>query len=164
MKLAEAVGFDREAQREIGLAGALHDVGKREIDPTILEKSGALDDEDWDQIHLHPEAGERILHEVGLIHLAHWVRCHHERPDGLGYPDGLHGDEIPLEAAILAVADAFDAMLSDRCYGRRLNESEALTELWRCSGTQFDPVVVAAALRCGLHVSDGADARVPSLS
>ena len=164
IKLADAIGFDREAQREIGLAGALHDVGKREIDPEILEKCGPLDDEDWEQIHRHPEIGERILRNVGLTGIARWVRWHHERPDGAGYPDGLHGDEIPLEAAILAVADAFDAMLCNRCYGRQLNESEALAELWRCSGTQFDPVVVAAALRCGLHVSDGADARVPSLS
>lgn len=164
MQLAEAVGFDRDAQREIGLAGALHDVGKREIDPAILEKRGPLDDDEWEQIHMHPEVGQQILSEVGLTDIARWVRWHHERPDGAGYPDGLHEDEIPLEAAILAVADAFDAMITNRCYGRQLNESEALAELWRCSGTQFDPVVVAAALRCGLHVSDGADARVPSPS
>jgi HD-GYP domain-containing protein (c-di-GMP phosphodiesterase class II) len=163
MQLAEAIGFDLDAQREIGLAGALHDIGKRVVDPDILEKRGPLDDEDWAQIHRHPEHGELILRNAGLSEIAHWVRWHHERPDGTGYPDGLCGDEIPLEAAILATADAFDAMITDRCYGRQLAESEALAELWRCSGTQFDPVVVAAALRCGLHVSDGADARRPSL-
>jgi two-component system cell cycle response regulator len=164
MQLADAIGFDRDTQREIGLAGALHDVGKRSIDPAILQKPGPLDDEEWEQVHLHPELGERILRDAGLRRISRWVRWHHERPDGTGYPDGLAGDEIPLEAAVLAAADAFDAMVTDRCYGGQLDESEALAELWRCSGTQFDPIVVAAALRCGLHVSDGADARVPSPS
>jgi HD-GYP domain-containing protein (c-di-GMP phosphodiesterase class II) len=162
MQLAEAIGFDRDAQREIGLAGALHDVGKRNIDPAILQKAGPLDDDEWEQIHRHPELGERILRDAGLTRISRWVRWHHERPDGTGYPDGLAGDEIPLEAAVLAAADAFDAMITNRCYGGRLEESEALAELRRCSGTQFNPIVVAAALRCGLHVSDGADARVPS--
>lgn len=165
MQLADAVGgFDLERKREIGLAGALHDIGKHGIDPAVLEKHGRLDDEDWAEIHRHPELGERVLLDAGLAKIARWVRWHHERPDGAGYPDGLRGEEIPLESTILAAADAFDAMITERCYGKQLKKREALAELRRCSGTQFDPLVVAAALRCGLHVSDGADARVPSPS
>jgi HD-GYP domain-containing protein (c-di-GMP phosphodiesterase class II) len=77
------------------------------------------------------------------------VRWHHERPDGGGYPDGLRGFQIPLEASILAVADAYDAMITTRCYGTQLSPEEAVSELQRCAGTQFDPVVVAAVVRCG---------------
>jgi HD-GYP domain-containing protein (c-di-GMP phosphodiesterase class II) len=159
MRLARALGFDRAAQREIGLAGALHDIGKRDLDPAILEKTGSLDPSDWVQIRLHPALGEQILRRAGLDSIARWVRWHHERPDGRGYPDQLRSPDIPLEASILAVADAFDAMITARCYGRRLHPVEARGELRRYSGYQFDPVVVAAALRCGLDVSDGTDAR-----
>jgi HD-GYP domain-containing protein (c-di-GMP phosphodiesterase class II) len=163
MQLAEALDFDANRVRRVGLAGALHDVGKREIDPGILAKPGPLNPDEWEQIRRHPELGERILRRVGLEDAARWVRWHHERPDGSGYPDGLGRDEIPLEAAILAVADAFDAMVTNRCYGEQLDEGQALHELRRCAGKQFDPTVVAAALRCHLHVSDGADARVAKL-
>jgi HD-GYP domain-containing protein (c-di-GMP phosphodiesterase class II) len=163
MQLAEALGFDAHRMRRVGLAGALHDVGKREIDPKILAKRGPLSTEDWEQIRRHPELGERVLRRAGLTDAARWVRWHHERPDGHGYPDGLRQDEIPLEAAILAVADAFDAMITNRCYGEQLNRDQALLELCRCSGRQFDPRVVAAALRCDLHVSDGADALAADL-
>lgn len=159
MRLAGALGFDPARRREIGLAGALHDVGKRHLEQEILETAGALAPSDWVQIQLHPELGERILRRAGVDRIALWVRWHHERPDGGGYPDGLCSPDIPLEASILAVADAFDAMVTARCYGRRLHPAEARNELRRCSGSQFDPVVVAAALRCGLDVSDGADAR-----
>ena len=160
MQLAEALGFNADDVRRIGLAGALHDVGKRELDQRILAKEGPLSTEDWQQIRRHPELGERILRRVGLADAARWVRWHHERPDGRGYPDGLGGDEIPREASILAVADAFDAMITNRCYGEQLDEDDAIHELCRCAGTQFDPTVVAAALRCDLHVSEGADAHV----
>jgi HD-GYP domain-containing protein (c-di-GMP phosphodiesterase class II) len=160
MQLAEALGFNADDVRGIGLAGALHDVGKRYLDPSILAKEGPLDLEDWAQIRRHPELGERILRRVGLRDAARWVRWHHERPDGHGYPDGLRGDEIPREAAILAVADAFDAMITNRCYGQQLDHDDAIHELCRCAGTQFDPTVVAAALRCDLHVSDTRDAHV----
>jgi HD-GYP domain-containing protein (c-di-GMP phosphodiesterase class II) len=158
LQLAQALGFDLHAQRRIGLAGALHDVGKRDIDPAILAKPGPLEPAEWEQIRRHPELGERILRRVGLVDASRWVRWHHERPDGRGYPDGLLRHEIPREAAILAVADAYDAMITNRCYGRQLDEEEAMRELCRCAGTHFDSTVVAAALRCDLHVSDGADA------
>ena len=160
MQLARELRFDRDAQRRIGLAGAFHDVGKRMIDAAILDKCDPLDESDWEQIRRHPALGERILSEAGLTDIAAWVRWHHERPDATGYPDGLPRAKIPLEAAILAVADAFDAMTTDRCYGERLTPEAARDELVRCAGSQFDPKVVAAALRCGLDVSDGAGARV----
>jgi HD-GYP domain-containing protein (c-di-GMP phosphodiesterase class II) len=160
IKLAAELGFRRNAQRRIGLAGALHDIGKHLIDPAILDKPGRLDDSEWEQVRRHPALGEQILAEAGLHDIAGWVRWHHERPDGTGYPDGLRHERIPLEAAILAVADAFDAMITDRCYGARLTCAEALGELRHGAGSQFDPDVVSAALRCGLDVSDGAGARV----
>lgn len=156
MQLAAELGFDLSSQRRIGLAGALHDVGKRLIDAEILQKSGPLDGAEWEQVHRHPALGERILAEGGLRDIAGWVRWHHERPDGRGYPDGLRREQIPLEAAIIAVADAFDAMITARCYGARLTREQALRELRRCAGLQFDPEVVSAALRCGLEVSDEA--------
>jgi len=160
MQLAGELAFDRAAQRRVGLAGALHDVGKRDIDERILAKDGPLDAAEWAQIRMHPELGERILRRAGLDDIASWVRWHHERPDGRGYPDRLRGPRIPLEASILAVADAYDAMITARCYGERLEPHEALAELRRCAGSQFDRPVVAAAVRCELDLSAGADARV----
>lgn len=148
MRIARSLGFERAAERRIGLAGAMHDVGKRLLDPEILEKPGPLDAADWAQIRLHPELGERILRRAGLRVIARWVRWHHERPDGRGYPDRLRSPHIPIEASILAVSDAFDAMVSARCYGEQLDLVAARAELQRCAGTQFDPVVVATAVRC----------------
>jgi two-component system, cell cycle response regulator len=163
IQLAAELGFRRNAQRRIGLAGALHDVGKQLLDTAIIDKPGSLDAGEWEQIRRHPSLGEQILANAGLHDIAGWVRWHHERPDGSGYPDGLRGKRIPLEAAILAVADAFDAMVSDRCYGVRLTGEEALDEVRRCSGSQFLPLVVSAALRCGLEVSDGAGAQITTV-
>jgi two-component system cell cycle response regulator len=163
IQLAAELGFKRNARRRIGLAGALHDVGKQLIDTAILDKPGPLDENEWDQIRRHPVLGEQILSEAGLHDIASWVRWHHERPNGSGYPDGLNQEQIPLEAAILAVADAFDAMITDRCYRARVTRDEALDELRHCAGSQFDPDVVSAALRCGLDVSDGAGARVATV-
>jgi HD-GYP domain-containing protein (c-di-GMP phosphodiesterase class II) len=95
----------------------------------------------------HPEIGARILLHAGLTEISHWVRAHHERVDGQGYPDRLSAGEIPLEAQILAVADAYEAMIADRPYRSGMAPEEARTELERCSGTQFDPVVVGAFLQ-----------------
>jgi HD-GYP domain-containing protein (c-di-GMP phosphodiesterase class II) len=160
MQIANELAFERAAQRRIGLAGALHDIGKAHIDERILAKPGPLDAAEWAQVRLHPARGEQILRRAGLDDIAGWVRSHHERPDGRGYPDRLRSPRIPPEASILAVADAFDAMITARCYGHQLEPGEALAELRRCAGSQFDPPVVAAALRCGLDVSGQADARV----
>jgi HD-GYP domain-containing protein (c-di-GMP phosphodiesterase class II) len=119
----------------------LHDLGKLAIADAILHKAGALDDGEWREIQRHPDIGARILEHAGLSDLAGWVRAHHERIDGRGYPLGLRGGDIALEARILAVADAYEAM-----YRAGMHECDARAELVRHSGTQFDPEVVDAFL------------------
>ena len=127
-------------------AGVLHDLGKLGIADAILHKPGRADDAEWQEMGRHPEIGARILEHAGLRDIAAWVLAHHERLDGRGYPSGLAGDEIPLEARILAVADAYEAMIADRPYRRGMPAEEARAELERCAGTQFDPTVVEAFL------------------
>jgi diguanylate cyclase (GGDEF)-like protein len=153
------LGLSPERLEKLRIAGLLHDVGKIGTPDEILQKPGKLTDAEYETIKQHPVLGESILRSADLNRKAGWVRHHHERPDGRGYPDGLAGDEIPLEALIIGVADAFEAMISDRPYGRRRSEREALEELERCSGTQFDPKCVAA-LRKGLRVITVTPARV----
>lgn len=125
----------------------LHDVGKFAIPDAILGKPGALTDDEWELVRRHPVVGQRILAAApALVHLAEIVRATHERFDGRGYPDGLVGAEIPLVARVVAVCDAFDAMTANRPYRPALSAEDALAELRRCAGTQFDPAVVAAFL------------------
>ena len=124
----------------------LHDLGKLGIADAILHKAGSLTDAEWEEMTRHPEIGARILEHAGLRDIAAWVLAHHERLDGRGYPSGLAADEIPLEARILAVADAYEAMIADRPYRRGMPAEEARAELERCAGTQFDPTVVEAFL------------------
>jgi HD-GYP domain-containing protein (c-di-GMP phosphodiesterase class II) len=124
----------------------LHDLGKLGIADAILHKPGKLDDFEWKEIQRHPEVGARILEHAGLQDIAGWVRAHHERVDGRGYPKGLSAEEIPLEARILAVADAYEAMVADRPYRAGVPAAAAREELIRCSGTQFDPAVTEAFL------------------
>ncbi len=132
--------------QRIHAAGVLHDLGKLGIADAILYKPGKLDDHEWREIKRHPEVGARILEHAGLLDISGWVRAHHERVDGLGYPDGLAAAEIPLEAKILAVADAYEAMIADRPYRAGMPAQDARAELLRCAGTQFDPAVVEAFL------------------
>ena len=130
----------------IRTGGPVHDVGKLAVDPSILRKPGALDPDEVESIRRHPELGVRMLEGVlrrGLECVLH----HHERWDGTGYPHGLAGDEIPIEARIVALADAYDAMTSERPYRRALTREEALAEVRRCAGTQFDPQVAQAFLQ-----------------
>lgn len=123
----------------------LHDIGKIAVDETILSKKGHLNPLEREKMDMHVVIGESILRPIALLHpLLPGVRHHHERFDGLGHPDGLRGEEIPIEARIMAVADAFDAMTSNRPYREPVPEEEALSELRRAAGTQFDPRVVAA--------------------
>jgi HD-GYP domain-containing protein (c-di-GMP phosphodiesterase class II) len=112
----------------------------------VLNKRGPLDEEDWEEIHRHPLIAARILDSSTIGDIRSWVLTHYERPDGLGYPNGLAGDEIPLEARILAVADAYEAMTSDRVYRPAMSPGEARLELERNAGTQFDEDVVGAFL------------------
>ncbi len=129
------------------LAASLHDLGKLAIPEEILRKPAALNETERLVLERHPQIGYRMLESLGVDPIADWVLHHHERWDGSGYPNGLTGDEIPLGARIIFVADAFDAMTSQRVYREPLSEPDALAELRRCSGTQFDPEIVRAFSR-----------------
>jgi diguanylate cyclase (GGDEF)-like protein len=150
---AMALGFDPDRVQRIHAAGVLHDLGKLGIADATLHKPGALDAGEWKEIQRHPEIGALILEHAGLSDIAAWVIAHHERIDGCGYPKRIAGEEIPLEARILAVADAYEAMIADRPYRDGLPPEAARDELIRCAGTQFDPVVVEAFL-AALEVGD----------
>jgi HD-GYP domain-containing protein (c-di-GMP phosphodiesterase class II) len=143
---AEALGLSPDRVERIHAAGVLHDLGKLGIADAILHKPGKLDEGEWKEIQRHPEIGARILEHAGMHDIANWVRAHHERVDGHGYPMGLAGESIPIEARILAVADAYEAMVADRPYRAGISPAGAREELIRCAGTQFDPQVVKAFL------------------
>ena len=123
-------------------AALLHDIGKVAVRAEVLDKPARLTDEEFDEIKLHSNVGAAMLHHAGLLEESSWVRHHHERLDGAGYPDGLAGEAIPLEARILFVADSFEAMTSDRPYRAGMTVEAALDELRRCAGTQFEPRLV----------------------
>lgn len=147
VRLAEALGAGPRRVEAIRRAGPLHDIGKLAVDPAILRKPGALAPDELAVIRTHPVVGERML--KGIRSLRGALGCvlhHHERWDGRGYPYGLGGDAIPFEARILAVADAYDAMTSDRPYRPAMSHDEAVTEVERCAGSQFDPLVAEAFL------------------
>jgi diguanylate cyclase (GGDEF)-like protein len=143
-RIAARLGADAEQIELTRLAASLHDLGKLAIPEEILRKPGALTESERLVLQRHPQIGFRMLESLGVDPLADWVLYHHERWDGTGYPDRLHGEQIPLGARIIFVADAYDAMTSDRVYRRRLSSEDALAELDRCAGTQFDPQIVSA--------------------
>jgi diguanylate cyclase (GGDEF)-like protein len=146
--VARRLGAGEELVQAIELGALLHDIGKIRVPESVLNKRSALDDEEWAVVRTHPVVGERILAPIeALANVAPIVRSSHERWDGGGYPDGLAGEEIPLGARIVAVCDAFRAMLEPRPYRPALDRDAARAELERCSGTQFDPGVVTALLR-----------------
>jgi len=126
------------------LAASLHDLGKLAIPEELLRKPGPLTEPERMILERHPQIGFRMLESLGVDTVADWVLHHHERWDGSGYPDGLPGDQIPLGARIIFVADAYDAMTSECVYRRRVSPQEAVEELERCAGTQFDPAIVSA--------------------
>jgi diguanylate cyclase (GGDEF)-like protein/putative nucleotidyltransferase with HDIG domain len=143
-RVARRVGVDREHVELTRLAGSLHDLGKLAIPEEILRKPGTLTDSERLVLERHPQIGFRMLDSLGVDPVADLVLHHHERWDGEGYPDGLAGEDIPLGARIIFVADAYDAMTSDRIYRAKRSREAALAELRRCAGTQFDPTIVAA--------------------
>ncbi len=148
-RTAMHLGLAGEELEQIRLGGELHDVGKIGTREAVLNKPGPLTDEEFEHIKLHTTLGERILAPVFAEspRVLHIVRSHHERLDGRGFPDGSRGDDIPFEARIVAVADAFDAMTTSRAYRASRTPTLAVEELVRCRGTHFDPDVVDAFLR-----------------
>jgi diguanylate cyclase (GGDEF)-like protein/putative nucleotidyltransferase with HDIG domain len=145
--IAGRLGFAADRVERLRIAGLLHDIGKIGVADAILHKPSKLDDEEWNEIRRHPEVGDRILRHAGLTDIAGWVLAHHERWDGGGYPQGLAGEEIAVEARILSVADAYEAMTASRPYRPApLDDAAAREELQRCAGSQFDPAVVSAFL------------------
>ena len=141
--MARRMGFAGQRVERIELAGLLHDVGKIGISDSVLTKPGPLDDDEWKQMRTHPQIGARLLGRPELADLRGWIVAHHERPDGKGYPFGLSHGDIPLEARILSVADAYEAMTADRVYKRAMAAEAARQELLACAGAQFDAEVVA---------------------
>jgi HD-GYP domain-containing protein (c-di-GMP phosphodiesterase class II) len=137
------LGFDQ--RRNVEFAALLHDVGKIAVPNEIINKEGPLDDAEWEVMRRHTIEGERMLKRIGgvLAEVGRIVRASHEDFDGSGYPDGLAGEEIPIEARIVTCCDAFSAMTTTRSYRKAMSTEAALTELRACSGTQFDPEVVA---------------------
>ena len=143
-RIARRLGVEETQIELTRVAASLHDLGKLAIPEEILRKPGTLNESERLVLQRHPQIGHRMLESLGVEPIADWVLHHHERWDGDGYPDRLRGDEIPLGARIIFVADAYDAMTSERVYERSLSPSEALEELERCSGSQFDPAIVDA--------------------
>ena len=144
--IARELKLPPERAKRIEVAGVLHDIGKIGLPDAILQKPGRLGRTELAEIRTHPEIGAQVLSGRGLEDLRGWVLAHHERPDGKGYPTGLTDADIPLEAKILAVADAYEAMTANRVYRERLGGKAARSELLRCAGSQFDARVVAAFL------------------
>lgn len=146
--IGRGLGLEGDPLRQLRVAALVHDLGKIQVDPAILTKPGPLTPAEWEQIRQHPIHGANILRPVpALASVIPAVLHHHERWDGKGYPDGLAGEQIPLPARIIAVADAFDAMTTDRPYRPALTEEGAARELRRGAGSQFDPAVVESFLK-----------------
>jgi putative nucleotidyltransferase with HDIG domain len=147
LQLAAALDVSAERVEAIKSGGPLHDIGKLELDRAILDKPGPLDPDELNEIRTHPELGARMLQGVESLRPSlNCVLHHHERWDGDGYPYGLGGEAIPLEARILAVADAYDAMTSQRPYREPRTRKQALAEVERCAGSQFDPQIARVFL------------------
>ena len=147
-EIARRYGYEDKQIKDIYMMGLLHDVGKVGIPIAVLNKPGKLTDEEYDLIKAHTIKGHEVLKDISVVpELAVGALAHHERHDGKGYPNGLSGDEIPMVARIIAVADSFDAMYSDRQYRKRMDFDKAISIIREASGTQLNPEVVDAFFR-----------------
>ena len=159
--IAQELAFSPHRTQRLRLAGLLHDIGKVGVADSIWDKPGPLSPAEWDEVRRHPELASRILGSRELADIREWILCRHEQPDGHGYPRGIAGDEIPLESRVLAVAESYDAMTSPRPYRPALSQEEAIAELGRYAGVQFDGAVVDAFLRAiekaGVGSASGGD-------
>ena len=149
IRIAEEMSLPAASMQHIGDAAILHDIGKVAVDDRVLNKVGKLTDDDWAMIRKHPVTGSDLVTKMSVLgSVGHWIRHHHERPDGKGYPDGLSGEDIPLESSIISVVDAFDAMVGgpakedQRPYRTAMAPADAIAELRRHAGTQFHGDVV----------------------
>ncbi len=148
---ARELGLDEAQVERVRFAALVCGQCRDRIPAEILNKRGTLDEDEWAQVRRHPELGAALIGDVSLEDIREWVLCHRERPDGAGYPRGLRGDQIPLEARILAVADAYAAIVSDRPHRPARSHDEACRELERCAGSQFDTTVLDAFLAASLR-------------
>jgi HD-GYP domain-containing protein (c-di-GMP phosphodiesterase class II) len=139
-QLAKSIGLDEGTVERMRVAGLVHDIGKIGVPEAVLTKPGKLSEAEFAWIRRHPEIGHRILKDIPRLRdILPGVLYHHERFDGRGYPEGIAGDDIPLVARLIALADAFDAMSSTRTYRPTLSRDETIQEILDCAGTQFDP-------------------------
>jgi hypothetical protein len=145
LTVADELGLTPSQRRNVEFAALLHDVGKVHIPKEIINKPGKLSDSEWELMRKHTIDGERMLQQVGglLANVGHIVRATHEHYDGNGYPDGLVGEAVPVEARIVCACDAYSAMTTDRSYRKAMSKPDALAELRRCAGSQFDPTIIA---------------------
>ncbi|MDW7657854.1 MAG: diguanylate cyclase [Bacillota bacterium] len=150
--LGRSLGLSDSQLQDLELLANMHDIGKIIIDDRILNKPGKLSDEEWLEMKKHPEIGYRIAQaSPDIKHIADSILFHHERWDGNGYPQGLSGEHIPVFSRILAIVDAFDAMTNDRAYRRAMTHSDALSEIKRNAGSQFDPVIAEEFIQLLKH-------------
>jgi putative nucleotidyltransferase with HDIG domain len=156
--LAQALGLDAEAAQRTYLAGMFHDLGKIELSESLLRKPGPLDSNEWAEMAGHAERGAELVDRIGgLRDVAEIVASHHERWDGVGYPNRIAGESIPIEARIVSASDAFVTMTSERPFRGALPVTAALTELIRSAGSGFDPAVVGALLELAVERRLGID-------
>ncbi|MEK7818078.1 MAG: HD domain-containing phosphohydrolase [Actinomycetota bacterium] len=152
MTIGRAIGMEGEELQDLHYGAILHDIGKIGVPDAVLQKPGRLTSREWTEMRKHPYVGSQILSAVSYLGGAvKVVHHHHERYDGTGYPDGLAGEKIPLGARVLAVVDAYSAIVDKRVYKEARTHGEAITELERNSGTQFDPEIVRVFLKLYRH-------------